>query len=72
MFGLGEKTESRTRVGTKVSFFQGRRAMLGTVEEVQEDGRLVVNSNGMRLVKDEDEIRAYSSVKGKKARIRFV
>lgn len=62
--------------GSKVAFFHGRRPMLGTVEEIQDDGRVVVivksGDGAVRILKDADEVRPYSEVRGKKAKIRFL
>ena len=62
--------------GTQVVFFQGRRPLRGQVEEVQEDGRVVVlvkTDGGItRILKDEDEVKPLNEVKGKHAKIRFV
>ena len=62
--------------GTQVVFFHGRKPMRGQVEEVQDDGRVVVlvkSGDGIiRILKDEDEIKSYDEVKGKHAKIRFV
>ncbi|KKL98107.1 hypothetical protein LCGC14_1827780 [marine sediment metagenome] len=61
--------------GQHVVFFQGRRPMKGVVEEVQDDGRvvLVVKTDGgaTRIIKDGDEVKPVEEVKGKQARIRF-
>ena len=62
--------------GDWVVFFQGRRPMRGQVEEIQDDGRVVVlvkTEGGItRILKDADEIKALEEVKGKRAKIRFV
>ncbi len=62
--------------GDRVVFFHGRSPHQGQVEEIQEDGRIVVlikaGDSTVRILKDEDEIKSYSEVKGKHARIRFV
>ena len=50
--------------------------MIGQVEEVQDDGQVVVlvksGDGTVRLLKDADEIRPYGDVKGKHAKIRFL
>lgn len=57
--------------GTKVSFFQGRRPLTGTVIDVREDGMLEISTSQGVVVKDADEVMAAQSLKGKRARIRF-
>ena len=67
---------SEVSKGEKVVFFNGRRPMTGIVEEIQDDGRvlLAVTQSGFvtHIVKDADEVRALSEVKGKHASIKFV
>jgi len=72
----GESGPEAPSKGSKVAFFHGRRPMIGQVEEVQDDGQVVVlvksGDGTVRLLKDADEIRPYGDVKGKHAKIRFL
>ncbi len=67
---------SEVSKGEKVVFYNGRRPMTGTVEEVQDDGRIVlaVSNSGFitKIVKDSDEVRPLREVKGKHASIKFI
>lgn len=72
LFWKKKEEEGRFRKGEKVSFFQGRRPMIGTIESIQDDGRIAINANGQLVVKDDDEVRPYSELKGKAAKIRFL
>jgi hypothetical protein len=62
-------------IGEKVVFFNGRRPMIGRVLSRQDDGNLVIlvetQGGSTRLLKEEDEVKPFSEVKGKKANIRF-
>ena len=67
---------SHVNKGEKVVFYQGRRPMTGVVEEIQDDGSVLigVSNNGFttRIVKESDEVRALREVKGRHASIKFV
>lgn len=67
---------SEVSPGQLVVFFNGRRPMKGKVEEIQEDGRVVVliktDGGTTRVLKDADEIKPFNDVKGQKAKIRFL
>ncbi len=67
---------SEIRKGLKVAFFNGLKPMTGVVSEIQEDGRIVVevSSNGgsSLIVKDEEELRAFSDLQGRNAHVRFL
>jgi len=57
--------------GMRVSFYQGRRPLTGTIAEIQEDGMIEIATSQGMIVKGPDEVMAMDSLKGKKARIRF-
>ena len=67
---------SDIRKGVPVAFFNGLKPMRGVVSEIQDDGRIVVevsnNGGSSLIVKDEEELRAFSDLKGRSAHVRFL
>jgi hypothetical protein len=72
----GDSATGDLSKGQAVVFFNGRRPMRGVIKDIIDNGNYVVtvNSNGgqIELVKPPEELKPFSAVKGKKARIRFL